>query len=100
MSDHDFSDFRPDPCGWMWYSDNLSQADVDRLPLGKEFWCLFAPVANYSKWTLKFMRVKKMVEIEAIRKQTGRGFYRGYVVIKTVELEQAPLELTQEKLVA
>lgn len=86
---YDFSDF-VQACDWMWYSDNLSQADVDRLPLGKEFWVLYKPHANYKQWTVVSYEVKRIYD-PALKR-----WYRGYAVKGRVVLEQAPFPKRQE----
>lgn len=82
----DFSDF-VQACEWMWYSDGLSQEDVNRLPLGSRFYVLYAPVHNLKTWQVTWYEVRMVNEIIKL------GKYRAYVVLERIRLEQAPFEL-------
>ena len=91
MSNYDFSDF-VQASEWTWYSDGLSQEDVNRLPLGSRFYALYKPHANMRVWTVKAYEVRMMAEVIKL------GKYRAYVVLNTVELDYAPFELEQEEM--
>lgn len=76
---------------WLWYS-GANEAEIGTLPYGARYWVLYAPVFNAKSWHYTYFEIRKLPEIEAIRKATGRAFYRAHVTLQTIHLEAAPFE--------
>lgn len=87
-SGYDFSTFRADVCGWLWYSDGLHIADIATKPLGFSYMALYAPVVNYRTWVLLRYRLETVRDLRG--KNVYSAPYKAHVVKERMELDYAP----------